>query len=250
MANNQKQVKQSQRATEASAKASLKQKFGSNNLELTDVYTAKLSESELRMIRKTLAKRANQRLVRLERAESTVTGEKFSSYGASEIAYDYIEQTRYSDIEKNEPGKLRFSESFGYDVGSAWDLKREIVKLQTFLLSKSSTVAGQKEIEKKRIKTFESGDWGTDGGAPVQVKFATNKEFYAFLSSKTFDNLVKKGFTSEDIVDVFIRSMDKEDSVEKAKEKMAKALDEFEKPDVKVNLKEFKKQVLGGSSNR
>ena len=53
-----------------------------------DVYRGSYSLDELQRIRRTLAKRANQRIVRLERGESKITGEKLNTFGAVTEVYD------------------------------------------------------------------------------------------------------------------------------------------------------------------
>lgn len=156
-------------------------------------------------LRRTLAKRANQRLVRLERANSSITGENYASYGAAQIAYDYISR-------KN-AGKKRFREKKDFS-GSYADLVNEILTLSSFLESKSSLVSGQKAIEKKRIETFQKGEWGSAykvGGGEKRrsIASATNKEFYEFLNSSYFSKLKSAGFTSEQIIEAFDETREK-----------------------------------------
>ena len=85
---------------------------------------------ELEALRRKYAKRANQRLLRLERA------------GLNYYAYDramlYLERTRKSK---------RFSESRGFK-GNKQALLRELDSLTTFLNSRTSTVSGQRSIER------------------------------------------------------------------------------------------------------
>lgn len=139
------------------------------------------SAEELNSIRRTLAKRANQRIVRLERAYSNITGESYASYGAIEYARDYLQKI----------GRNRFSEKKDYTDDFNL-LRREILQLQKFLSAQSSTVYGQREIEQKRIKSFE------DKG----IRFASNREFYDFLNSKDFADLTKQ-FDSDKIVEYY-----------------------------------------------
>lgn len=164
-----------------------------------------IDKSAAEDLRRTLAKRANQRLVRLERASSTITGENFSSYGAAQIAYNYIKSTN--------PGKNRFREKKGFS-GSYSELVNEILNLATFLESKSSTVSGQREIEKKRVETFQSGKWGSaykvgEGPQRRSIASATNREFYDFLNSSIFQKLKAAGFTSEQIIEIYDESKEK-----------------------------------------
>ena len=139
------------------------------------------SAEELNSVRRTLAKRANQRIVRLERSYSSITGESYASYGAIDYAKDYLQKI----------GRNRFSEKKDYSDDFNL-LRREILQLQKFLSSESSTVYGQREIEQKRIKTFESKG----------IRFSGNKEFYDFLNSKDFADLAKQ-IDSDKIVEYY-----------------------------------------------
>lgn len=170
-----------------------------------DLYK-KIDRSTAQDLRRTLAKRANQRLLRLERAKSDITGEGYSSYGAAQIAYSYIKR-------KN-PKKTRFSEKKDFS-GSYSDLVNEILNISAFLESKSSTVSGQKAIEKKRIETFQSGEWGSAykvGGGEKRRSIASafNREFYNFLNSSYFNKLKAAGFTSEQIIETYDEAKEKD----------------------------------------
>lgn len=159
----------------------------------------RMSVSELLDYRVKLAKRSNQRLVRLERSESPVTGKPYRA-GAYDLAMEYLKSSR-----DKTGGKLRFSESRNYtkevdkETGkTAYDMyriKRDILEMQTFLASKSSTVAGSREIEKKRIETFES-----QGIAP---DVAASDVFYDFLNSNAYEYFTLNQFTSEEIIDIY-----------------------------------------------
>lgn len=170
-----------------------------NKDDLTaDVYRGNYSMDELQRMRRALAKRANQRIVRLERGSSKVTGEKWNTFGAVIDAYNYLN--------KQKEGRTRFRETKN-SLTDRQALKREITVLQGFLGRKSSLVSGMQEIEKKRMTTFESGKWGTKWkrtGVPNRpLHFASNKEFYDFLNSETFKGLVSSGFTSEQLIELY-----------------------------------------------
>lgn len=155
--------------------------------------------SELIALRVQLAKRSNQRLVRLERSESLVSGEAYRA-GAYDIAVQYLKSSR-----DKSGGKYRFSESKSYtktiseETGdTAYDLyriKRDILEMERFLSSKSSTVSGNRAIEAKRIATFEAND--------IATEVATDDEFYDFLNSNAYEYFTLNQFTSEEIVDVY-----------------------------------------------
>lgn len=156
-----------------------------------------MSGAELAATRRKLAKRANQRLLRLERSASPVTGQPYHA-GAYDIALEYLRETGR--------GK-RFSESINYlktkdeETGETayniYRLKREILELDTFLHSKTSTVSGNKAAEKKRIETFTGADWGLD------AETVASKEFYDFLQSNVYDYFLKNSFTSEQLIDIY-----------------------------------------------
>lgn len=159
----------------------------------------KMSQKELIALRVKYAKRANQRLVRLERSESPITGKAYKA-GAYDIAMDYLKTTR-----ETSGGKFRFSESAAYtktineETGkTAYDMyriKRDILELQRFLSSKSSTVAGNKSIERKRIETFEAQG--------ISAEAAESDEFYEFLNSNAYEYFTLNQFTSEEIIDIY-----------------------------------------------
>lgn len=187
-----------------------------------DVYTGGHSVGELQEIRRVLAKQANQRILRLERAKSSITDESYNTFGAVIDVYDYLENK----------GRRRFSESKAA-IKQSNELRREITVLQGFLGRKSSTVKGMREIENARLRTFSNKG----------IKFASTREFYEFLTSQTFLGLVSSGFTSEQIVESYDITREKEDD-KKVVEKMAKALDEFRQGEKKVSIKNLE-QTLG-----
>lgn len=155
-----------------------------NNFQDINVWQSSYTIDELQQIRRKLAKTANQRIVRLERAESLVTGDTLANFGAIENVNDYLKK-------QGKEGKLRFSERQHVAMSSR-ELKREISELQNFLHAKSSTVAGSHRIEKLRIETFNKKG----------ITFASNKEFYDFLNSDVYQKAIA-GFDSHTIVDVY-----------------------------------------------
>lgn len=208
-----------------------------------DIYRGSYSLSELQQMRRALAKRANQRIVRLERAKSKVTGERYNTFGAIVDVMDYLQRKNRS----------RFSEQLN-TTADTQALRREITVLRTFLERPTSTVKGMREIERKRLKSFESGKWGTYNrtGIPNKpIKFATNKEFYDFLNSETFKGLISSGFTSEQIVELYDTARQHVDDTEVV-EAMAQALEAYREQG-NANLKDLKKRMnaktLKGSGN-
>ena len=178
-----------------------------------DIYRESMSLTDMQALRRKLAKRANQRIVRLERASSKITGEAFNEFGAVTDAYSYLERQK--------KGRKRFQERADA-ITDTMELRREISVLQGFLGSKTSLVSG--------ISTFESGNWGKTsrytGKARREIKFASTKEFYEFLSSKTFQGLKNSGYTSEKLVEIYDEARESEEADE-VLEKMEEALEEY-----------------------
>lgn len=223
-----------------------------NKEDLTaDVYRGSYSMDELQRMRRALAKRANQRIVRLERGESKVTGEKWNTFGAVTDVYDYLQRQK--------EGRTRFRETKNA-MTDTQALKREITVLQGFLGRKSSLVSGMQEIEDKRINTFETGKWGIKWkkkGIPNKpLHFASNKEFYDFMNSETFKGLMSSGFTSEQLVELYdsarvrLGEQAEADTVSNA---MADALVEYREKG-NASLKDLRKKMrsikIKGSGNK
>lgn len=155
-----------------------------NNMQDINVWQSSYTIDQLQQMRRKLAKRANQRIVRLERAESLVSGESLANFGAIEKVNQYLQK-------QGKEGKLRFSERQQVAMSSR-ELKREISELQNFLNAKTSTVSGAHKIERLRIDTFKKKG----------IEFASNKEFYDFLNSDVYQKAIT-GFDSSTIVDVY-----------------------------------------------
>lgn len=197
-------------------------------------YRGDLTRADLDALRRQLAKRANQRLVRLERASSDITGENFASFGAAEKAKLYLENR----------GRRRFAETINTKMKIA-DVRREIAELQNFLNAKSSTVAGQRDIERRRVETFAKGEWGDKfkrtGQTGTSITFATNKQFYDFLNSSTFKELVQSGFTSSTIIEA-IELGGLKKGLEETIERLKESAEEFQEKG-NASIKELYKNL-------
>ena len=156
------------------------------NISKTDIYRTSISTAELKAIRRTLAKRVNQRLVRLERATSEVTGESLANIWAGERISKELERL----------GRNRFAEQLSPKDYTRRDIQAEIIKLKTFLDYKSSTVAGAQKTERQRLAAFEKKGLGS---------VAREREFYDFINSGAYKSLVKSTLTSEQIQDFYNR---------------------------------------------
>lgn len=198
-----------------------------NETANVDVWRNSYSRQELEAMHRQLAKAANQRMVRLERSKSDITGEAFT-FGAYDIATDYLEAK----------GRNRFSETKEQKDLDVFELKKEINVLQQFITSKSSRVGGMKEIEKERVSTFEAKG----------ITFASNKEFYDFLNSNSFmylsGNQKKKDgswsptiIDSDTIIDMYQKARDSGATAEQIQQ----ALDDFRKSKGKKSEKKLAK---------
>lgn len=173
-----------------------------------DVYGNQYSTAQLQEIRRKLAKRANYSLRDLARNSSPITGEVYNSYGAAVDALDYLKARN----------RRYFSESLTLTENRTV-LKAEIQRLQYFLTRPSHTVKGQREIEQKRIATFEKKG----------IHFASSKEFYQFLSSETFQSLRKLQYSSEQLIEDYERAREQGMTNDQVMEKLSNALDAFRK---------------------
>lgn len=173
-----------------------------------DVYGNQYSTAQLQEIRRKLAKRANNSLRDLSRNSSPITGEVYNSYGAAVDALDYLKARN----------RRYFSESLTLTENRTV-LKAEIQRLQYFLTRPSHTVKGQREIEQKRIETFEKKG----------IHFASGKEFYQFLNSGTFQSLRKSQYSSEQLIEDYERAREQGMTNDQVMEKLSNALDAFRK---------------------
>lgn len=137
---------------------------------------------ELRDINAILSKRANTRLSSLE--------EKGYDYYAYDTAVHYTQQ-KY--------GKRRFttSKKILSDVDELYD---NILEVNRFLRSESSTISGQKRIEKERIASFR--DMG------LEINVGEERDFLRFLGTEDVRGVFeivgnkKRGGMSGEIVDI------------------------------------------------
>ena len=95
---------------------------------------------------------------------------------------------------------------------------------------KSSTVGGMHEIEKARIKKFESKG----------IHFATTKEFYDFMNSESFKYLVEHNiFTSETLIEIFQQAADEGTSFRDIQD----ALDSYRRKAKKPSVKGLRRAI-------
>lgn len=158
-------------------------------LQTTNYWNVSASMEALQVVRRKLAKRANQRMVRLERSASPITGKAYH-VGAYDIA-----QAELGD-------RKRFSESLNY-LTDITELKKEIGQIQAFLNAKSSTVSGNVEIEEKRIATLTDLGRDEEGHTPISEATARSAGFYDFISSKAFIYLSEKQVDSEGLQEIY-----------------------------------------------
>lgn len=158
-------------------------------LQTTNYWNVSASMEALQAVRRKLAKRANQRMVRLERSASPITGKAYH-VGAYDIA-----QAELGD-------RKRFSEKLNYSTDIT-ELKKEIGQIQAFLNAKSSTVSGNVEIEEKRIATLTNLGRDEEGHTPISEATARSAGFYDFISSKAYIYLSEKQLDSEGLQEIY-----------------------------------------------
>lgn len=149
------------------------------------------SDSEMRQLQETrrrLAKRANSRLLRLERA------------GLDTI---HVYKTTMNYL--LDDGKMRFSERRNVDI---YTLKSDLAELGTFLNAKTSTVGGYRKYERQVRKTLKE-EYGIDSG-----EF---DDFIAFMSSESAKRSLNQ-VSSEFLVEFFDTASDEGVSIEQVKD--------------------------------
>lgn len=186
-------------------------------------YTTIMTPAQYAEWRASLAKRANTRLKALETSSSKITGERYT-YGAyKKYAADVLNME-----------KPRFSQS--KQVKDVNTMRHEILVLQRFLNAKSSTISGNREIEKARIKTFESGVWGAikfdEQGKPfkserIKILSSSNASFYDFLNSGLLSSKVQTYFTSEQLIEMYELATRNGMSTDEIIDKIASAIEDY-----------------------
>lgn len=156
-----------------------------------DVFHTSHTRTELEARRTQLAKVANSRILGLERAKSAMTSESFYN----SVQFDTVKEY----ISNQTGGRRRFSESRNYKK-SDFQLKQEITVLEGFLNMQTSTVGGARRREYKIQESFREKGLSDD--------VTSSQEFWRFLNSETFTNLVSETLDSEDIIDIIERASD------------------------------------------
>lgn len=150
----------------------------------------KLDALQVEELRQKLAKRANQRLLRLERTRLS-TGERASDLSGGQYAYEQISKIRGE-------GFTRFRE--GAQPLTSDTARKELYAIQSFLSAASSRAGNVQKFTSKTQQTFlERG-----------VTVASYKSFYTFLNSNSYKLLKESGLDSEDIIDIYQRAHEDE----------------------------------------
>lgn len=198
-----------------------------NNLQYArdfNPYSKDVSLEELQKVRRQLAKVMNQRMVRLENTKSPITGESYT-FGAYDVMRDYL-----GNRDRN-----RFSEVLKPSDMSKSDIQKEIRVLQGFEDMKSSRVAGMHEIERARIKTLTEGTGSREG---LSKEVVSNKEFYDFLNSATYEELTKS-FDSETLIEEYSKAAERGAT----KRQIVRALNKYTRESKRMSIKGVQKQL-------
>lgn len=207
-----------------------------DEIERLNKQAKKGSEGAIEALRKynrEISRLANQRLARLEKAEldyyayDRAVAFTESEYGGSRFRYDYISLPSTRDV---------------YD---------QVLEVQTFLESESSTVRGQRNIQRQRLQSFR------DMGVPIPKNPQAERAFINFLNDSDTLDLLKKSFGSEqlfgyiadmlaprntrtkrlqDLSNAFKKALDNEETLDVTFENLG--IDIFNPPDTKINIKE------------
>ena len=133
-----------------------------------------------------LAKKANRKLLALERAKRT------------DYMYPRIEEFTNNYLERKPWRKPRFTTS-KKKLSDIDTLEQQLREMNTFIKSESSTARGQKKLEKKMISSIEE---------KLGRKIDKKEEFLSFLKSGYMDS-AKKFLPSDTVADIVSESLDK-----------------------------------------
>lgn len=209
------------------------------NDQILNPYKEIKTPEEYAQWRSTLAKRANTRLRALEKATSKVTGETYTFGAYEHFAAKVLKMDRPRWSESKKPKDINV-------------MRKEITQLQTFLKAPSSTVSGSREIERRRIETFESGEWGRKSfdadGKEIQrkrksIKAASNKEFYDFLNSGLLTEKLNPYFSSERMVDLYERAYENGLSHDEITDKFFAAFEDFKAKRKSASIENIEKDL-------
>lgn len=160
---------------------------------------------ELNAIRVKLAKRANSRLLRLEKKAQK------ESDGKSYIGWAYKPATRYT---QEAYGKSRFNTNKNF-YDDPFQVMEELDEIIMFLNSESSTITGINNIENRIINTFDQKHG---------LKIENPKDFFNFLETETYKNALYN-ISSGQIQEFFNRVQ--QTGKDKTREFAEKLLDDF-----------------------
>lgn len=141
------------------------------NIPGTELKAADLSAASAASVLRQLAKRANQRLVRLERA-----GQTQYAYGIAKKYLQDIGRNRFAETEKRIKNLTRSQ------------LTSEINAAIEFLTAKTSTLSGIKAVQKSAVDRLQAMGYNIDNG-----------DFFAFLKSDEYKAALRK-ITSDEIM--------------------------------------------------
>lgn len=156
---------------------------------------------ELNKERKRLAKVANQRLRGIEEAGET------EGYVYSQTMQYLFSKDRTRFIESNRQMNL-------------YELKDELEELNAFLRSKTSTIGGIREYQRKMVEVFRDKFEG--------LKLKDVKKFSNFLSSEIYRYMIEQGYGSEFLIEFYDRAVEAEVS----QEDIYEALEAFRKKEI------------------
>lgn len=162
------------------------------------------SLDNLNKLRVKLARRANSRLLRLEKKASK------DSKGNKYIGWAYKPATRYT---QKAYGLNRFSTRKEIS-DDPFEVIEEVEEIINFLNAKSSTPTGIRSIENQIIQTFRTKQ---------HLTIKNPKEFLDFLASETFKDS-KKNLSSEQVQDFYDRTIN---DTKKGIQEIEEALENF-----------------------
>lgn len=133
---------------------------------------------------KRLAKSANSRLLRLERAD------------LEEASQAYQKAVTYTDMEFNGSYRFRVNKSLSLDA-----LVKEFREMRSFMSKESSTVKGMRHSQKRLVKTLST--YGID------IPESQRMDFYKFVQSDTVQDVIDYIGEYDIVMDIIANNIDK-----------------------------------------
>lgn len=187
-----------------------------------------LNMDELKRIRRRLAKRANSRMVALDKHPDlyspTYDNQVTSFLETESYRAGYGRAKRFSEI-LNTKQKIN-------------DIRKEVVFLQNVLRTKNFSIGGARDYTKKMQSIFDE-----KGSGRNMNTFTFNREVGSFMSDQSY-RMLASVLGSEFVQDFIVRAVEKGNSLETIKQKFDEYLEKNMIPDIDEVYRDFNMEFI------